>query len=1061
MPGESSHQAGLKLFAEGQHGAALGEFARAISEEETGDRWNDWATAESAYGREVRAEWGYRRALRLDSAHRRAALNLATLLITQRRPAESVVLVTPHAQTLSKSERGSLANLIMKSSVPGAPTTPAPALNPQAVLDAFLTIISLIPNDDPTMPADLRALNRSRVFDSRHYVEQCYELFKALPPEVQPLAVGKLKERSECDFRGLLVLACRSLAHNDPQTALSLAWQAIEVRPYDLYAQRVLIQAELAVTPEDLRAQHPRAGLEEYLANSFCGEPWTHFMVQSDGGVYLCCSGWLVPPIGNAYSSSAQEIWNSPVAQALRASILDGSFRYCGRVNCAQIASRNLPRREAAMKNGSPSLPCIFLGPYPPGEAASPPSPQASDSTTAFPLVCREGPRDINLAHDSTCNLACPQCRRDFCYGTRAKRDMLDNLLQRFLSSGLLKNARSLRINDGGDVFASKHCRNFLKELKPELYPNLTLVLITNGQLCNRKAFEDLHLWGRLSSLDVSVDAATEETYRVLRRGGDFKRLLANLEFLDSIRIHEGEKFALLLRFVVSALNFRELPAFIDLARRFHAHVDFNFLRNHGTFPSVEFKQLNIANPSHPHYAEFLSVLEAEQLADPRIIWGNLGYLRPPAAAFMRRQQANRQKVGAEGSPSAQPTADLVPSGAKPSHTQPDISVIIPTFNRCGMLASCLNALEQQALAKERFEVIVVDDGSSDETGLFCRELSVPFRLVYLRQRNAGAGAARKLGSEAARGKYILLFNDDTMATPDLLAEHLRAQQEHGQEKCAVLGHFRYPPAAVNRALTCFFATRSFLFPQISMQRGTYRAIPYFITCNLSILREAVSQVGSFDPQFRVAEDTELGVRLDRIGYGVWYHPEALAWHDHLVFTAADLVKRARGYAPANFRLCRKHPWLLGPGTGAFGKLDADWAAKTRDLLDQSRRQITDWTQTIASFDQFNFAPLFSRRKGELAEAELVLRAFDEIVPRVHMFHLLDGMLKLWEQEEEPSALSYQQAFQRHARDACKLTAGELAGRLLEGFNYAITPATNCPESSLKTEDRELKADSS
>jgi hypothetical protein len=157
-----------------------------------------------------------------------------------------------------------------------------------------------------------------------------------------------------------------------------------------------------------------------------------------------------------------------------------------------------------------------------------------------------------------------------------------------------------------------------------------------------------------------------------------------------------------------------------------------------------------------------------------------------------------------------------------------------------------------------------------------------------------------------------------------------------------------------------------------------------------------------------VAEDTELGVRLGQIGYAVWYHPEALAWHDHLAFTAAELVKRARGYAPANFQLCRKHPWLLGSGTGAFGKLDADWAAKTRDLLDQSRRQTAEWTQAIARFDQFNFAPLFSQRKGEVTEAELVLRTFDVIVPQVHMFHLLDGILKVWEREEKPSALGPQ-----------------------------------------------------
>ena len=115
-------------------------------------------------------------------------------------------------------------------------------------------------------------------------------------------------------------------------------------------------------------------------------------------------------------------------------------------------------------------------------------------------------------------------------------------------------------------------------------------------------------------------------------------------------------------------------------------------------------------------------------------------------------------------------------------------------------------ALEQQSLAKERFEVIVIDDGSTDGTQQLCQGLSLSFPLLYLRQSNAGVGAAGRLGSEVARGKYLLLFNDDTIATPGLLAEHLRAQDEYALKKCAVLGDFRYPTEAGKRALTCLRA---------------------------------------------------------------------------------------------------------------------------------------------------------------------------------------------------------------------------------------------------------------
>jgi GT2 family glycosyltransferase/glycosyltransferase involved in cell wall biosynthesis len=354
---------------------------------------------------------------------------------------------------------------------------------------------------------------------------------------------------------------------------------------------------------------------------------------------------------------------------------------------------------------------------------------------------------------------------------------------------------------------------------------------------------------------------------------------------------------------------------------------------------------------------------------------------------------------------------------------QPDVSVIIPTHNRCAVLASCLAALEQQSRAKERFEVIIIDDGSTDGTERLCQGLSMSFPLVYLRQSNAGAGAARKLGSEVARGKYLLLFNDDTIATPNLLAEHLRAQHEYAAKKCAVLGDFRYPTEAGKRALTSFFATRPFLFPQVNMKPGFYHESWYFIASNLSICREAVLELGSFDPQFRVAEDTELGARLEQKGHRIRYHPKALAWHDHLTFTTADLIKRARAYAPADLLLFKKHPRLLGSGTGPFGRLDDDWAAKTRDSLEKSRPQVAELIKAIAHFDTLDFTPLFSIREGEETAAEMVVRTFDRIVPQVHWFHLFERLLELrGERKNEPGHAQTPEAisFQPGDRgDAC------------------------------------------
>jgi len=334
-------------------------------------------------------------------------------------------------------------------------------------------------------------------------------------------------------------------------------------------------------------------------------------------------------------------------------------------------------------------------------------------------------------------------------------------------------------------------------------------------------------------------------------------------------------------------------------------------------------------------------------------------------------------------------------------HKQPEISVIIPTYNRRATLASCLAALDAQSLSKDLYEVIVIDDGSTDGTQELCQGLSLPFPFIYLRQNNAGAGAARRLGTEAAHGTYLLLFNDDTIAARGLLAEHRRAQHECAPEKCAVLGDFRYFREALKRALTSFLATRPFLFPQVSLKPGLYRQSSYFIASNLSLRRDAVLKAGSFDPQFRVAEDTELGVRLEQRGYRVLYHPQALAWHDHLLFTTANLIDRARRYALPDLLLFNKHPGLLGAGRGPFGRLDDNWAARTRDSLDRSRPQVAELTKAIAQFDAIDFAPLRSIGKGREVVAEMVMKTFEQIIPKVHWFHLFDEFLRRYNVERD------------------------------------------------------------
>src|SRR5688572_25410372 len=112
------------------------------------------------------------------------------------------------------------------------------------------------------------------------------------------------------------------------------------------------------------------------------------------------------------------------------------------------------------------------------------------------------------------------------------------------------------------------------------------------------------------------------------------------------------------------------------------------------------------------------------------------------------------------------------------------ISIIIPTFNRCEILLRCLSHLNNQSV--KDFEVIVVDDGSTDQTKQAVSEFQSNFKLCLITQVNQGPAAARNTGASAATGDTLLFLDDDLFATPDLVLQHRLSQENYPD--CIVYG---------------------------------------------------------------------------------------------------------------------------------------------------------------------------------------------------------------------------------------------------------------------------------
>src|SRR5215216_6112184 len=116
--------------------------------------------------------------------------------------------------------------------------------------------------------------------------------------------------------------------------------------------------------------------------------------------------------------------------------------------------------------------------------------------------------------------------------------------------------------------------------------------------------------------------------------------------------------------------------------------------------------------------------------------------------------------------------------------TLPTVSVIIPTFNRKDLLRETLNSLAQQTNPSDFFEVIIVDDGSTDGTRAIAAE-AYPFTLRYFRQSNQGDAAARNLGAQQSQADILVFLDDDIVVEAGYLT-HLIQAHGTGQNKIVI-----------------------------------------------------------------------------------------------------------------------------------------------------------------------------------------------------------------------------------------------------------------------------------
>ena len=212
----------------------------------------------------------------------------------------------------------------------------------------------------------------------------------------------------------------------------------------------------------------------------------------------------------------------------------------------------------------------------------------------------------------------------------------------------------------------------------------------------------------------------------------------------------------------------------------------------------------------------------------------------------------------------------------------PELSVVIPSYKRSAIVAKCVRALCAQTCDASRFEIIVSDDGSPDDTAEVVAALQrehAGHAIAYLHQTNAGANRARNRAIASARGALLLFINDDTIAVPRMLAEHLAAHAQQPDDRVAVLGRMTVSPDLPPSRLAPLHLDRAFA----NLQDGQMLDWHSFFTCNVSVKKSLLDRGGLFEEGIRYHEDLELAWRLSAHGLRVWYRPQALGYHDHFL----------------------------------------------------------------------------------------------------------------------------------------------------------------------------------
>jgi molybdenum cofactor biosynthesis enzyme MoaA len=340
-----------------------------------------------------------------------------------------------------------------------------------------------------------------------------------------------------------------------------------------------------------------------------CKEPFYNIEIAITGDVFLCCQTWHPKVIGNLLKNSLEEIWLGEEARKVRASIIDQTYTYCNLDICPAWISKTIPT-DTLINDDLPGWETY--------------STVTETQYTKFKL-----PKVVKFSFDASCNLQCPSCRTEKkqYYPTEwayeRSRKILDQIKLAYLSQPNTADF-NFTITGSGDAIGSHLYRTFLTTLDGSQFPNMGIIILTNGVMLTEKVINQLSMiHSNIKDIVISVDAATTDTYNLVRKGGDFDQLKENIEYLNQCPSlsHANLKYT----YVVQQDNFREMNLFTDWLLKYpRSQIRFTRMVQFGAQSVDHFNSQNLWDPNHKDHTEFFEYINQSWITHPRVNWSNI-----------------------------------------------------------------------------------------------------------------------------------------------------------------------------------------------------------------------------------------------------------------------------------------------------------------------------------------------------------------------------------------------------------------------------------------------------